>query len=270
MGDISAALTDMWRSVANFAPKAVAFLVILAVGWIVARVVRRVIGAVLERVGFDRLMRRGAVGQAMQRGRYDASGILARLAYYTLLLVTLQIAFGVFGANPVSTLINDVVAWLPNAFVAIVIVLVAGAIASAAKDLVTGSLGGLSSGRILGNVAQVFILGMGVIAALNQVGIAVTVTNSVMIAALATVAGIAVVGIGGGLIKPMAQRWEGWLQRAESESQTMMARSQGYQAGQADLDRQLADRTGAAAAPTATATAPTATATGADSGAARH
>ncbi|GGJ86029.1 hypothetical protein GCM10010123_14540 [Pilimelia anulata] len=253
MGDISAAMTDMWRSVANIAPKAIMFVVILAAGWIVASVLRRLLDAGLERIGFDRLVARGAIGRAMQRSRYDASDVLARLAYYTVLLFTLQLAFGVFGANPVSALINDVVAWLPRAFVAIVIVLVAGAIASGAGDLIQGSLGGLSSGRLLGGIARVAILAMGVIAALNQVGIAVTVTNSVMIAALATISGIAIVGIGGGLIKPMSQRWDGWLQRAEDESRAMMEQGRGYRSARDDLDRRLADRSGATAAAPAAA-----------------
>ena len=50
-----------------------------------------------------------------------------------MLLFTLQIAFGVWGPNPVSDLIDAVVAWLPKAFVAIVIVVVAAAIASAVR-----------------------------------------------------------------------------------------------------------------------------------------
>jgi len=67
-------------------------------------------------------------------------------------------------------------------------------------------------------VAAVFILGLGIIAALNQVGIATTVTTPVLIAVLATIAGILVVGVGGGLIKPMQTRWESYLTSAEEEA----------------------------------------------------
>ena len=47
-------------------------------------------------------------------------------------------------------------------------------------------------------------------------GIALTVTLPVLVAILATVGGIAIVGVGGGLIKPMQERWEGYLASAES------------------------------------------------------
>ena len=136
-------------------------------------------------------------------------------------------------------------AWLPRAFVAIVIVVVAAAIANAVRDLVTGALGGLSYGKVLADLTAIFILALGVIAALNQVGIATTVTTPVLIAVLATVAGILIVGVGGGLVKPMQSRWDGWLDRAAEESRAMQEhrRAQGGRARR--LERQMADRAGA-------------------------
>ena len=219
--DAAGAVGDMLRSVLLFLPKALAFVAILVVGWLIAKAVRKIVDKVLERVGFDRLVERGGVKSALQRSSYDASDIVAKLAYYAVLLFTLQLAFGIWGPNPISALITAVVAWLPRAFVAIVIVVIAAAIASAVKDLITGALGGLSYGRLLANIASVFILGLGVIAALNQVGIATTVTTPVLVAVLATIAGILVVGVGGGLVRPMQQRWEQWLQRAEQEAPRM-------------------------------------------------
>jgi hypothetical protein len=243
------ALSDFWRSVLLWVPRAVAFIVILVVGWLIARAVLKVVDAALERVGFDRAVERGGVGRALERSKYDASDILARLAYYAVLLFTLQFAFGVWGPNPISDLIRGVIAWLPRAFVAIVIIVVAAAIASGVRDLVTGALGGLSYGRALGNVASIFIIALGVIAALNQIGVATTVTTPVLIAFLATVAGILIVGLGGGLVKPMQQRWEGWLDRLAAESQAIRQQRQAYAAGRSDVDRQMADRRAGERAP---------------------
>src|SRR5437764_13077482 len=168
---MSGAVTDMVRAVLLFLPKAVAFVAILVVGWLVARVLRMVVDKVLERVGFDRAVERGGIRAALARSRYDASDLVGRLVYYAVLLFTLQLAFGIWGPNPVSDLIRGVVAWLPRAFVAIVIVVVAAAIASAVRDVVGNALGGLSYGRVLGTSVSWFIVGIGVIAALNQVGI---------------------------------------------------------------------------------------------------
>jgi hypothetical protein len=226
----------MLRNVLLFAPKALAFLVILLVGWLIAKAVRKVVDKVLERVGFDRLVERGGVKTALAKSKYDASDIVAKIAYYAIILFTLQLAFGVFGPNPISALLTGVIAWLPRAFVAIIIVVVASAIAKGAKDLIGNALGGLSYGKVLANIASVFILALGIIAALNQIGVATTVTTPILVAVLATVAGILIVGVGGGLIKPMQARAEQWLSKAETEAQNISGQTSAYQAGRNAAD----------------------------------
>ncbi|EON25433.1 TM helix repeat-containing protein [Nocardioides sp. CF8] len=205
-------------TIAEFLPKLVLFLVILIIGMIIAKAIGKAINALLERIGFDRAVERGGVQKALANSKMDASDILAKLVYYTLMLFVLQLAFGVFGPNPISDLITQVITFLPSLIVAIVIVVVASAIAAAVKSMVEGTLGSLSYGKALANAASIFILFLGVVAALNQVGVATTVTTPVLIAILATVAGVIVVGVGGGLIKPMQQRWEGYLNKAEQEA----------------------------------------------------
>ena len=212
------ALDDALRAVVTFVPKLVLFLVILVIGVIVARLLAKAVNAILERVGFDRAIERGGVARVMEKSKYDPSDILAKIVYYAVLLFTLQLAFSAFGPNPISELLTAIIAFLPRVFVAIVIVVVAAAIAAGVKSLIQGTLGGLSYGRTLANIAAVFILGLGIIAALNQVGIATTVTTPVLIAVLATIAGILIVGVGGGLVRPMQSRWESYLTKAEAEA----------------------------------------------------
>jgi hypothetical protein len=224
-------LRDMWGSVLAIAPKLVLFLVILIVGWIVAKLIAKAVDKILERVGFDRAVERGGIRRAMERSKYDASTIVSKIVYFGLLLVVLHFAFGVFGPNPVSELIAGVIAFLPRLFVALVIVVVAAAIAAAVRDIVSNALSGFSYGRMLGTLASVFILGLGIIAALSQVGIALTVTLPVLVAILATIGGILVVGVGGGLIRPMQARWENYLTTAEREGRNIRERRSSPAAG---------------------------------------
>lgn len=235
--DFSQGLSDAWRAIAVFVPKFVAFLLILVIGWFVAKLLANVVERVLERVGFDRVVERGGIRQLLARSKYDPSDIIAKLVYYAVLLITLQLGFGVWGPNPVSDLLTGIVAWLPKAAVAVIILVVAGAIARAVKDMITGALGGLAYGNLLGTLAAVFVWGLGIIAALNQIGVATTVTTPVLIAVLATVGGVLVVGVGGGLVRPMQRRWEGWLGRAEDELPALRAHSEAYQRGREDAMR---------------------------------
>jgi hypothetical protein len=220
------ALRDGLSTIAEFVPKLALFLVILVVGIIIAKVIAKALNAILERAGFDRAVERGGIKRALSNSKMDASDIVAKLIYYTLLLFVLQLAFGVFGPNPISLLIQDVIRFLPSLIVAIIILVVAASIAAAVKGLVENMIGGLSYGRVLANIASAFILFLGVIAALNQVGVATTVTTPVLIAILATVAGVIIVGVGGGLIRPMQQRWESYLTTAEREAPRIKAHAE--------------------------------------------
>ena len=225
--DLSDALSDMWRSVLLFVPTALAFLAILLIGYLLARLVRTVVAKTLRRVGFDRAVEHGAIGRALG-GRAEPSDLCAKIAFYAVLLFALQLAFGIWGPNAVSDLLTALIGWLPRAFVAIVIIVVAAAIGGAARDLIGSALGGLAYGRVLARVAYWLIVALGVIAALDQVRIATAVTQPVLIAVLATVAGVLIVGVGGGLIRPMQQRWEVWLERAGTESAAIREHARSY------------------------------------------
>ena len=207
-----------WESVITFVPKLLAFLVILLVGILIAKVVERLLNAILERVGFDRLVERGGVKRALARSKFDASDILAKIVFYMLVLVTLQLAFGVFGPNPISNLLQGLIAFLPKLLVALLIIVITAAIATAVKSIVENTLGGLSYGRILAMVANVAIWVVGIAAALNQIEIAPEIVNGLFYALLALVVGVAIVAIGGGGIQPMRERWQRALTKMDQEA----------------------------------------------------
>jgi Conserved TM helix len=238
--NFGAGVSNAWSNVATFIPKLVVFLLILIVGYLIAKAIAKILTKVLQRVGFDRLVERGGIKQALDRSSYDAAGILAKLVYYAIMLFVLSTAFGVFGSNPISDYLRAVIAYLPLVFVAIVIVVIAAAIAAGAKSLIESSLGGLSYARVLANLASGFILAIGVIAALDQLHIAANVVNAVLYAVLAALVGIAIVAVGGGGIKTMSQRWEAAAVRYDEEKPRIAAATRNAPAV-ADQARQRAD-----------------------------
>jgi hypothetical protein len=200
---------------------------------------------VLTKVGFDRAVERGGVGRAMARTEYDASTIIAKIVFWMLFLFVLQLAFGIFGPNPISAMLFGVIAFLPRLVVAIIIVVVAAAIASGVRDIIAGSLGGLSYGRTLANVAAGIILVIGVFAALNQVQIAPAIVTGLFYAMLAIIAGSAIIAIGGGGHRPMRKQWEKAIDKMEDEAPRFRraARARDYeQLTKEELDQIAQDR----------------------------
>jgi hypothetical protein len=213
----SQGIEDAWSDVATFVPKFVAFLAILFIGWLVARAIARVARRLLERVGFEDALERSGVTKALESSKYDATSLVGKLIFYALMLLVLQLAFGVFGDNAVSDMIDGVIAYLPKVIAAMVIIVVAATIANVARELISGALGGLGYGQMLATIAGIAIVTVGVFAALSQLEIAPAVINGLFYAILAIIAGSAIVAIGGGGIQPMRQRWQSALDRYDEE-----------------------------------------------------
>ena len=214
---ITSGLGQAWSLFTTFVPKLIVFLLILLVGWLIAKAISKAVSFLLQRVGFGRLVERSGLG-SMTRG-LDPANIIVKLVYYFILLLALQVAFAAFGpTNPVSVFLNQIIGYLPRVVVAVILVLIAAAIGRIVRNLITGALGERPIGPVLGNISFAVVLALGIIAALGQLEIATAVINTVMIFALATLGGVLVVGMGGGLIQPMRQRWDGWLDRLQEQN----------------------------------------------------
>jgi hypothetical protein len=237
--DFEQGVQDAWDKVAAFVPKFIAFLAILIIGYFIAKAIAKVIDAILERVGFDKAVERGGVGNALSRSKFDASDLVGKVIFYALFLVVLQIAFAVWGPNPVSRLIEGVIAYLPKVLAAMLIIVIATAVAAAAKEVIQAGLGGLSYGNALANAAGIAIITVGVFAALDQLQIAPAIVTGLFYALLAIVAGSAIIAIGGSGIGPMRSRWEQALARYDEEKPKIRAQAGGAR------DR-IEDRAGAA------------------------
>lgn len=227
MDQFRSGLGTAWAHVATFIPRLIGFLLILVIGYFLAKLVARVVDGILERVGFDRLVERGGVKNALARSKYDPSGLLGMIVFWAVFLFVLQLAFGVFGPNPISVLISGVIAYLPKVFAAILIVIIGAAIAAAAKEILEAVLGGLSYGSTLAKVVAGMVIAVAIFAALSQLQIAPWIVNGLFYAILAIVVLSASISIGVGGIDTMRQYWQRAALRADMESTRIMQQSQG-------------------------------------------
>jgi hypothetical protein len=235
--NFSAALGRAWESVIMFLPLFLAFLVILVIGYAVAALLGKAVDKLLTKAGFDRAVERGGIKRAMSRSGVHMSTLIGKVVFYTVFLVALQMAFGVFGPNPISLLLTDLIAFLPRIFVALAIFVVAAYVGQMVKDVVVSALGNLSYGRMLASVAGMSVVVIGVFAALDHLGVARNIVVGLFYAMLAIVVGVSIVAIGGGGIEPMRRRWERALSIADAEAPRVVeaARADRRQAATAEL-----------------------------------
>lgn len=214
--DVEQGLEEAWADVVTFAPKLLGFFVILLIGYFVAKALSKLADALLERVGFDGLVERGSMRQAFERSKTDPSDVIGVIVFWLVFLIALQLAFGIWGPNPVSDLLEGLIAYLPNLIVAVVILVIAAVIARALTDVLEPMLGAVRGGSVIAKGAGIAILVVGAFAALDQLQVAPAIVTGLFYALLVMVVGSAVVAFGVGGI-PIARRWlERWSHSAES------------------------------------------------------
>ena len=201
-------------------PRIVGFVVILIIGWFIAGLLASAVAALLRAIRFNDLAQSsGFSGFVRNMGvRKDASGLLADIVKWFVRLIVLVVAFDALGLPAVSQVLQQFLLWIPNLVVAVVVLVIAGLAANALGNLVRGSTAsaGFSNPDLLASIARVAVWGFGIVVAVNQIGVAQALVNTLFmgfIGALALAAGLAF-GLGGR--ETAAQIVNGWYGQARA------------------------------------------------------
>jgi hypothetical protein len=185
----------------GFLPRLIGFLVILLIGWLIARAVRALLVKALHGLGIDRALTNGSAGPHVARvmPHTRPSELIGTVVFWFLFLGALAIAVSQLGIAALNNVLQSIVAYLPNVIVAILIFVLAGAIAAAVGGLVSRTLANTATGKIAATAAPVLIMGIAVFMILNQLRIASAIVDITYAALLGSVAlGLALAfGLGG-------------------------------------------------------------------------
>src|SRR2546429_5456393 len=157
------ALSNAVNLILTFIPRVIGFLVILIVGLIVAALVSKAVTFLLRKVGFDRMANRIGLNRLEQRMgvTMDPAGILGKVVFWFLLLIFLVPAADALGLPTVSNVLNTLVAYIPNVFVAILVLFLGTLAATFVADLVRGATASANIGspKIFAGIARWAIIG---------------------------------------------------------------------------------------------------------------
>ena len=181
----------------GYIPQLIGALIILLVGYLIAKALQAIVGRVLEGIGFDRWMERGGIKQFFDRAdtEHTPHSILGRLVFWFVFIIAITMAADALGIPQVSAVLGQLIAYIPSIIAAILILILAALLANFLSSIVRGATGS----DILASVARYAIIVYAVFAAVTQLGIAVELTAPtflIVIGAVALAAAIAF-GIGG-------------------------------------------------------------------------
>jgi small-conductance mechanosensitive channel len=181
----------------SYVPQLIGAIIILIIGYIVAKVLQAVVTRVLRGVGFENWMERGGVRQFFERAQTDQTptSIIGKLVFWFVFIIALTMAADALGIPQVSAVLGQLIAYIPNIIAAILILILATLLANFLSGVVRGATGS----EVLASVARYAIIVYAVFAALTQLGIAVTLTANTFLILLGSI-GLALAlafGIGG-------------------------------------------------------------------------
>jgi hypothetical protein len=207
MTDIGASIGNAFATAIDLLvltiPRIIGFLIIIVIGWIISSILAGVVATILRTIKFNDIAQRaGITGFIQKMGlKTDPAGVLANIVKWFIRLIALVAAFDALGLPAVSQIVQAFLLWIPNLIVAIVILVIAGLVANLLADLVRGATAQAQLGNpdVLAGITRVAVWGFGIIVAVNQIGIASTLVNTLfmgLVAALALALGLAF-GLGG-------------------------------------------------------------------------
>ena len=197
------ALRDVAGGVADRLPILLAALLFVVIGWIFGSAVGRVVHQLVEAVKADEWLTKAGVDKFMEKAGYklNSAAFIGWLAKLFFILVSLVAAFNILGLSQVNDFLTQVLAYIPQVFVAAIILFVA----SIASDVLSGVVSGTSKAvgshvaQLLGVMTRWAIWIFAVMFALSQLGIAgqfMSILFTGLVAMLALAGGLAF-GLGG-------------------------------------------------------------------------
>lgn len=200
---VANSLQNLWIRVIEFVPTFLGALVMIVVGLIVAAGLGALVEKVFSLIKFDEFLKRLGVEPYFERAGMKLRGawFLGKVVYWFLVVAFLLAASDILGLSTLSYFLRDVLLYIPNVVVAVLIMLAAAVVANVSRRLVQGSVlsARLAGASFLGTLTWWSLVLFGLFAALIQLGVAPTVINALvmgLVAMLALAGGLAF-GLGG-------------------------------------------------------------------------
>jgi hypothetical protein len=164
----------------DIVPALLGALVILFAGYLLARVLEKLIERFLRRIRLNRLLERGGVMQAVERSgsRVNPVRVLANLVFWLVMFAVILVAANALGLESLANVFSELVSYIPSVIAAIVIILVGIVLGGFVGGLIAASAGALHGGRALARVGRSGVILLAVFMALQELGIATDIVTT--------------------------------------------------------------------------------------------
>ena len=196
-------LQNLWVAVIGFIPSLLGALIIFIIGLVVASGLASLVEKLIAAVKLDNFLRKVGFEEYTKRANLELNSgyLLGQIVYWFLVLVFFSAASDILKFYALSNFVKDVLTYLPNLIIAVLVMVVALVAANLIKKIVKASVMGakVNAAKFLSSASWWVIVVFGLLISLNQLGVAIAIINTVitgLIAMLALAGGLAF-GLGG-------------------------------------------------------------------------
>ena len=186
-----AAMTALWTKIANFIPNLFGALVVVLLGFVVAKLLDALLSKLLAKLGLDRLMGGTGLTKILARVgiQVPISTLIGKIVYWFVLLVFLVSAAQSLGLDRVSSALDLLTVYLPKVFGALLVLLAGVLLAQVLNGLVRGAAEsvGFDYAGGLGRVTQGLVIIISISVAISQLEVKTDLLNHVIVIVLITV-----------------------------------------------------------------------------------
>ncbi len=201
---ILSSLTTIWFSVISFLPTLLAALIVFVIGWLIAIALGKLVNRLIKVIKLDLLLTKAGFNKALEKAKLklDSGKFFEELVKWFFIIVFLMAAVNILGLSQVTEFLREnILNYIPHIIVAAIILVAAVIVADFLQKLVKASVdaAGLKASGFISGITKWAILIVGFIAAIEQLGVTVTLINTIsigLVAMLALAGGLAF-GLGG-------------------------------------------------------------------------
>lgn len=204
-------------------PALLGALIIVFAGYLLAKVLERLVDRGLRRIGLNNMLARGGVMEAVERSgaHLNPTRVLSNLVFWLVMFAVILVAANALGLESLASVFGELVSYIPSVIAAIVIVLVGIVLGQFVGGLIAASAGALHGGRALARVGSGGVILIAVFMALQELGIAteiVTTAFAILFGAIALALALAF-GLGGReLAGEITREWYQGYRREKDEA----------------------------------------------------
>ena len=188
---------EMLTRVGAFIPRLIGVLLILILGWLLAKLIETAIIRLLKLVRLDTLSEKSGANNFLAKGgiKYTLSELIGVLVYWIMMLIVIITALNALQWTVAAELLNRVVAYIPNVIASIVILVIGMFVSTVLAGVIRTATGnaGIKQSRLLGQITQVVVIIFAIVIALEQLNIGrIIIASAVQIILAALGLGLAI------------------------------------------------------------------------------